>query len=135
MNPLIVPSLMDMGKAALERLWPDATALERARLEATLVELNQDFQARQAQIAVNEKEAQSPNRFTAGWRPAVGWICVVAYAWTYLLYPIIAWTCFFIDPALIPPRPVTDSILTELLWGLLGLGGLRTIEKLKGVAR
>jgi hypothetical protein len=135
MNPLIVPSLIDMGKAALERLWPDASAAERARLELALAELEKDFQARMAQIGVNEQEAQSRSIFTAGWRPAVGWICVVAYAWTYLLYPLIAWTCFFIDPGLIPPRPVTDALLTELLFGLLGLGGLRTLEKIKGVAR
>ena len=134
MTPFLAP-LLELSGAIIQRVWPDASEAERRRLETFAAELDREYRLRLAQMDVNRQEARSPHWFVAGWRPAAGWVCVAAFGWIYLLYPLIAWLCFFIDASWIPPRPATDGILTELLFGLLGLGGLRTFEKMKGVAR
>lgn len=87
-----------------------------------------------AQTSINAAEAASPRMFVSGWRPAIGWVCAVAMIFQYLLRPFLlvlnakfAWGLVEI--------PGLDSNLWELLLGMLGLGGLRTYEKMKGVAR
>ena len=94
----------------------------------------------EAQIAVNKVEAESPSIFKGGWRPAVGWVCVLGLAYTYLLRPILPWLISVgaiivgkesVVPAL-PPIEIGDLIV--LLGGMLGLGGMRSFEKVKGVS-
>ena len=88
-----------------------------------------------AQIEVNKTEAASRNPFVAGWRPFIGWTCGVALAWHFVLAPflmfIAAWVGFDV-----PKLPVfdMDNLMTVLL-GMLGLGGLRSFEKVKGISR
>jgi len=101
---------------------------------ATLAE-KQAHQAQLAQIEVNKEEAKSRSIFVAGWRPFIGWTCGVALAYHFVLAPIIIFgtTVFGIQ---IPELPVfdMDSLMTVLL-GMLGLGGLRTFEKSKGLTK
>jgi len=95
----------------------------------------------QGQQEINKVEAASGSLFVAGWRPAVGWVCVAALVYQFLAYPMLVW-CWaamqagdIVPPGLAsPPMLETDS-LYMLLFGLLGIGGLRTAEKIKGVAR
>ena len=82
------------------------------------------------QIQVNMAEAAHPNVFVAGWRPAVGWVCVIGLAYTFLVQPLVNGT-FGTDRW--PDIPVEQLMI--LLGGLLGLGGMRTWEKLKDKAR
>lgn len=88
-----------------------------------------------AQIEVNKTEAASRNPFVAGWRPFIGWTCGVALAWHFVLAPflmfIAAWVGFDV-----PRLPVfdMDNLMTVLL-GMLGLGGLRSFEKVKGISK
>ena len=88
-----------------------------------------------AQIEINKQEAAHKSMFVAGWRPFVGWTCGVALAWHFVGQPIAIFVITFagVDA---PPLPVfeMESLLTVLL-GMLGLGGLRTFEKTKQVAR
>ena len=88
-----------------------------------------------AQVQVNLAEAQSSSVFKGGWRPFVGWVCGIA-----LLYHFILTPCILFGVALlginIPPLPAFDmSSLLTVLMGMLGLGGLRTFEKTKGVSK
>jgi len=110
---------------------------QKARLAheiATMAERHAQEQAL-AQIEVNKAEAASRNPFVAGWRPFVGWTCGVALAWHFVLAPFVifvaAWSGIQL-PAL--PEFDMDNLMTVLL-GMLGLGGLRTWEKSKGLAR
>lgn len=88
-----------------------------------------------AQIEVNKVEAASRTPFVAGWRPFVGWTCGIALAWHFVMFPVVSFLVVLSGED-IPPLPVfdMDSLMTILL-GMLGLGGLRTYEKFKGIAR
>jgi hypothetical protein len=87
-----------------------------------------------SQMAVNQAEAGSSDLFVAGWRPAVGWLCAAAIGWQYVLVPLGLWGAYATGHAVPAPPPI-DEHLWELLVGMLGLGGLRTLEKLRGVAK
>ena len=78
------------------------------------------------QTKINEVEAQHRSLFVAGWRPAIGWVCGLAFAYHYVAFPIIR----TIYPDVEFPVLDTEPLFTVLL-GMLGLGGLRTFEKLK----
>jgi hypothetical protein len=84
-------------------------------------------------MEVNKAEAASGSVFVAGWRPAIGWVCAAAVAYTYLLVPVGMWLSFLVGKPIAKP-PVLDANLWELMFAMLGLGGLRTFEKIKGVA-
>jgi hypothetical protein len=82
---------------------------------------------------VNTEEAKSTNLFVSGWRPSIGWVCSFALAYQYIVRPLLTWGLMATGHA-IPPMPGLDDNLWQLLLGMLGLGGLRTVEKLKGAA-
>jgi hypothetical protein len=118
----------------LDKVIPDAD--ERSRLAheiATLAE-RQTHEIAKAQIAVNKEEAASHSMFVSGWRPAVGWVCTLGLATNYLFVPV----CNFLltvteSPITVPPLDLSEMM--PVLLGMLGLGGLRTYEKTKAVAR
>ena len=88
-----------------------------------------------AQIGVNKAEAQSGSLFKGGWRPAVGWVCAIAFLYHFLLKDIIMFVCAFAGVD-IPDLPEFDmSTLLTVLGGMLGIGGLRTYEKQKGLTK
>lgn len=105
---------------------------QRAEAMESLMTNLQQWDAQQN--AVNVEEAKSTNLFVAGWRPAIGWVCAIALFYTYILTPFATWG-FAIAEVEVPPMPKLDNNLWELLFGMLGMGGLRTLEKIKGVAR
>ena len=101
-----------------------ATMAERAAHEAAM-----------AQVEVNKAEAQHRSIFVAGWRPFIGWTCGVALAYHFVLAPLIVFGVAWYG-AEIPEIPTfdMDSLMTVLL-GMLGLGGMRTFEKAKGLTK
>ena len=78
------------------------------------------------QSEINKMEAQHRSIFVAGWRPFIGWICGVALLYNFIIRDVIAW----VSPDVMPPAIQMDQLITILL-GMLGLGGLRTFEKIK----
>lgn len=105
-------------------------------LEAKLAELQFQFDAARdaAQSAINQIDAASASKFQSWWRPAVAWVCVLAFAINYLIFPIINYILAFFDKSVATPAFDSGELMT-LLFGLLGLGGLRTYEKYKGIAK
>ena len=88
-----------------------------------------------AQIEVNKAEAQSGSLFKGGWRPAVGGVCAIAFLYHFLLKDIIMFVCAFAGVD-VPDLPEFDmSTLLTVLGGMLGIGGLRTYEKQKGLTK
>lgn len=116
-------------------LIPDPNARAKAQAEAMDRILTVFSQADQAQIEVNKAEAQSSSVFVAGWRPFIGWVCGAALAYQYIGRPLLtmAFDAFHIAQA--PVLIGLDDNLWQLLLGMLGMGGLRTFEKIKGAAR
>ena len=87
-----------------------------------------------AQIDLNKQEAAHQSMFVAGWRPFVGWTCGIALAYHFVLSPILAFV--LVLAGIDTPMPVFEfSQLSTILMGMLGLGGLRSYEKMKGVQR
>ena len=122
-----IGAVADLASTVISRLWPDKTEQERAQLAAALTIV-------QGQLDANKVEAASPSAFTSGWRPGVGWVCVAALAGQYIARPLVQWGGIVSGHPL-PDLPGIDDNLWQLMLGLLGLGGLRTYEKVQGVAR
>jgi len=83
------------------------------------------------QREINRAEAASPSLFVAGWRPAIGWVCAAALAFQYLARPLWVWASAVWWPSA-PAPPALDEMLWQLMFGMLGMGSLRTIEKMGG---
>jgi|TARA_B100001057_G_C22715327_1_gene897484 hypothetical protein len=88
-----------------------------------------------AQIEVNKAEAASGSLFKGGWRPAVGWVCAIAFAYHFIIKDLIIFGASFAGAEL-PELPEFDmGTLLTVLGGMLGIGGLRTYEKQKGITK
>jgi hypothetical protein len=88
-----------------------------------------------AQIEVNKAEAASGSLFKGGWRPFIGWVCGGAFAYHFVLQPVIVFGVLSAGVEL-PPLPEFDmASLMTVMMGMLGLGGLRTYEKQKGISK
>lgn len=134
MNPVLLTGLFDaIGKIA-GRLWPDPAQQAAAQLEllkmqqaGELDQLNADLQLALAQASTNTAEAAAPDLFTRGWRPFCGWVCGLGLLYQFLLRPALI--------AFGKPAPDLDmGTLLTLLFGMLGLGAYRSVEKIKGAA-
>jgi len=102
-----------------------------AELEIKLLKVQHEME--KAQVEVNAIEAKHPDWRVAGWRPATGWICALGLGYQAIVQPLLSWAATL---ASLPIPPAIDtSLLTTVLLGMLGLGGIRAFEKLKGVAR
>ena len=136
-----VTALLDIGSKVIDRLWPDPAQAAAAKLELIKLQQSGELAAMAAetklaegQIAVNEKEAQSGSIFVSGWRPAVGWCCGLALGYSTLIEPFMRFVAVVVY-GYAGSFPVIDTTLTtQVLLGLLGLAGFRSLDKIKGVA-
>jgi hypothetical protein len=136
-----IGSVIQFGTALIDRLWPDPAARDAAKLElfkaqqaGEFKELDQAFELAKSQIGVNAVEAASPSFWVSGWRPCIGWICGAAMAYSALFEPMLRFMAA-VWFGYAGSFPVIDSTLTmQVLFGLLGLGAMRSYEKAKGVS-
>ena len=119
----------------LDKFIPDADERNRLAHEIATMSERHAHELAKGQIEINKISAAHKSMFVAGWRPFVGWSCGVAMAWHFVGQPIAVFVIAYAGVET-PPLPVfeMESLLTVLL-GMLGLGGLRTFEKTKQVAR
>lgn len=121
-----IGAVSDLIRTGIDKIWPDKSEAERAQATLLLAQV-------QGQIDTNKAEAASSSVFVAGWRPSVGWVCSAALAWQLILAPSIQWgATIYGKPVVLPP--LDTETLISLLFALLGIGGMRTVEKLNGVA-
>ena len=140
MNPLLIGGVFDVGMKLVERFFPDPKAADAAKLEllkmqqtGELAQLAANTDLAKGQQEVNKAEAGSDSLFVAGWRPFVGWTCGAAFAYKFVLAPFVVLILTAIgNPIQLPVLDFTE--MSTILLGMLGLGGLRTVEKVKGVA-
>lgn len=134
MIPAVITALIPAFGTLVDRLIPDRAAAERAKadMEAALIKASNE--AALAQVEVNKIEAGHGSVFVAGWRPFIGWVCGAALAWAFIVGPVLSWSLAVLGICETLPPIMTDNLF-ELVLAMLGLGGLRTFEKMRGVAR
>lgn len=139
MNPLMLGSIFDLGRDILNKIFPDPVQRAQAELEllkaqqeGAFKEMDAQLQLSLAQTNINAVEAANASPFVAGWRPAIGWIGAAALAYHYLARPLVPWLCNATGHP-VPDMPGLDSGLFELVSLMLGMGGLRTLDKRKAL--
>jgi len=131
---LIGPSF---GKI-LDKVFPDPAAKAAAQLEVLKLQQQGEFKQLDAELQnnlarneVNKIEAADPSLFKSGWRPAVGWVGVFGLAYMVVLRPILPWLIITLGGTAVELPPIETNEIVALLSGILGLGGYRTIEKIR----
>lgn len=120
-----VGQVADLVTTVVNKIWPDKSEQEKQELAAVLTVV-------QGQLEINKVEAAHSSIFVAGWRPASGWICNVGLLYTFVLNPLLTWLSQ--NFGILPPPGISFDALYVLLGSLLGVGTLRTVDKVKGVA-
>lgn len=132
MNPLILGPILDIGRTILDRFVQDPAKKQEAEME--LVRMAADGELKQvlAQLEINAREATNPSLFVSGGRPLFLWIGGAGFGYATILQPFLSWV------SLIKGWPAPPDVNVDLLWvvvtGLLGIGGLRSVDKARGVA-
>ena len=126
--------MIKTGVDLIDKFIPDTDAKNRAKEAWQLRVLEIAAQEATQQSATNTVEAANPSLFTSGWRPFVGWVCGFSFLWICFGQPLFSWIYVLAtkQPAPVVELP-TEMLMTTLL-GMLGLGTLRTLEKIKAVA-
>ena len=119
-------AMSDLATTVINKIWPDKSEAEKQQLAAAVMVVH-------GQLDINKAEAANPSVFVAGWRPAIGWVCGAACAWNWIALPVVKVGLAAAGHHLtLAPADITEML--PILIGMLGLGGLRTVEKINGVA-
>ena len=127
MSLAAIDGIASLASNVLDRFFPNKTEQEKQEITMAMMVI-------QGQIDTNKVEAANPNMFVAGWRPYIGWVCGTGFAIQFVVAPIAEWGAALAGHPVKFPELDMGTLLT-LLGGMLGIGGLRTYEKTKGVNR
>lgn len=135
----MIGAILPVVGTLIDKIFPDKQAADEAKIKlmeltqkGELAQLDAELQLALGQIETNKIEAASTDPFRAGWRPMAGWACSLGLFYEFLLRPILPWV-IGLSGAEISPMPNLDmDQLMVLLGGLLGLGGFRSYERIKG---
>ena len=136
-----VTALLDIGGKVLDRIFPDPAQRDAAKLElfklqqsGELAQLAAETDLAKAQIAVNAEEAKSGSVFVSGARPFILWGCGFAMLYAALFEPIARFVAVVVYHYAGTFPVIDTNLTTQLLFALLGLSGMRSLDKIKGVA-
>ena len=137
---MIWQALIPVIGTVLEKVLPDPQASADAKIKlmelaqkGDLAVLDAETKLALGQLEVNKVEAGT-DMFRGGWRPATGWACVFGLVYQFLIQPLLPWLVAVCGGSVPPLPPIDNETLMVLLTGMLGLGGLRTFERIKGKA-
>lgn len=116
----------------VNKFWPDKTQAEKDQLALQVQQMTIAANLTQGQIDVNKAEASNQSIFVAGWRPFIGWVCGAAFGWTFVIGPLLSFTLSAFKMSVALPQ-LDLSQLSPVLMGMLGLGVMRTVEKVNGL--
>ena len=126
-------AILGVANTVIERLWPDPAQADAAKLELFKLQQSGELQQIVGQMEINKIEAASPSLFVSGWRPAVGWIGGIGLGYAAIFEPIARFISS-VGFGYTGTFPVLDTTVTmQVLFGLLGLGTLRSWDKKNGV--
>lgn len=135
-----IGAVADFAGKILDRFIPDKAAADAAKLamfeamqKGDLAQLAASTDLAKGQLEVNKAEAVNVNWFVSGWRPAVGWVCVMGLFYEFIMRPLATFGAHLAGVALDAPSLDIGALMT-LLTGMLGLGAMRMVEKMNGVA-
>lgn len=137
---VVLAALIPILGSVIDKIFPDPTAAAAGKLQimemaqrGELAQLDADLKMATGQMEVNKAEAMSNSLFVAGWRPAIGWTCGAAFAFKFVVGPsAVVLMAMAGHPIELPEFDFTE--MSTILMGMLGLGALRTVEKIKGAA-
>ena len=129
-----VSAALDIGGKLIDRLWPDPNKAAEAKMKLLELQQTGELQIIAGQLKINETEAQHSSIFVAGWRPFVGWTCGTSFALHFVAFPILNFVLVTLGHAEVKLTFDMTTLLT-VLGGMLGIGALRTVEKIQGVAK
>jgi len=124
-----ISALLDVGSKVIDRVWPDPAQAANAKLELMKLQQSGELALIAGQMEINKVEAANPSVFVSGWRPAIGWVCGAGFAIQFVVGPLAEWGAALAGHPVKFPQMDTGTMM-PLLLGMLGLGGLRTAEKL-----
>lgn len=128
-----ISALFEVGSKVLDRILPDPAQQAAAKLELLKLQQNGELAQITGQMEINKAEAASSSIFVSGWRPSIGWICGAGFAVQFVIGPLAEWGSALAGHPVKFPQMDTGTMM-PLLLGMLGLGGLRTAEKLQDKA-
>lgn len=121
---------LELANTVVKTIWPDTSQEDAAKIELVKTQIATQAALLIEQAKTNQAEAASSSVFVAGWRPSVGWVCSLSLLWTFLLSPV---TQFFLPGRPVPTVPA--DMLFELVLAMLGVAGLRSFDKFKGLSK
>jgi len=131
---MMLGPIISVVSSVLDKVIPDNNAKEKAKADIEKALIDNAAQINLAQAETNKIEASHSSVFIAGWRPFLGWVCGIGFAWIFVLNPILQWGLALYGINAVLPQLQSD-VLMELTVALLGLAGLRSWEKAKGIAK
>ena len=148
-----ISAAFDVGKTIIEKIWPDPVAqareirlLQELKQTGNLAAMNAKVALLTGQMGINAKEAEHKSVFVAGWRPFIGWVGGFALAYQFIGYPLLLWAWTIADPhtaitiafpqsePILPPPVLDGTELYTIILGMLGIGAMRSFDKVKGTA-
>jgi hypothetical protein len=129
-----ISAALEIGNTLINKIFPDPAQADAAKLELLKLQQSGELAVMTAQTDINKEEAKSTSLFVSGWRPFVGWVSGSAFALHFLLLPISNFILVANNHKEVVLAFDMQTLLTVLM-GLLGLGGMRTYEKVQGVAK
>ncbi|UOF80244.1 holin [Caudoviricetes sp.] len=128
-----ITALLSIGNTLIQRIFPDPAQAAQAQLALLKMQQDGDLAAISGQMDINKVEAASTSIFVSGWRPFCGWVCGFGLGYVAIIEPLARFIAKMSGYS--GDFPSIDTTLTmQILMGMLGMGGLRTMDKIKGVA-
>lgn len=124
---------LDTLNTVINKIFPNKADADAAKARLVELQINGDLQLALGQQATNTAEAGSSSVFVAGWRPFIGWVCGMGCAWNWIGLPIAKLACALMGQVIVLQMADLSEMM-PLLLGMLGIGGMRTFEKVRGVA-
>ena len=130
----MISAILPLISTVIDRVIPDKNGAEKAKQEIEKTLIDNANQLNLAQVEVNKIEAEHRSVFVAGWRPMIGWSCAIGIFWLFVGHPLVVYIDG-LDGVTSPIPTINHDILLELTFAMLGMAGLRTFEKLKGITK
>jgi hypothetical protein len=130
-----IPQMVTTLGGIVNKFVPDRDQAAKIQAELSIKLMDMEAAMSKAQTDVNAIEASSSNLFASSWRPAVGWVCALAFGWQFVGQPVFSFFYTLITKHPAPVIALDHDALNTVLFGLLGLTGARSWEKIRGVTK